>query len=332
MSPYSWQGKRVLITGAGGFIGSHLAETLLERGATVQAMVHYNALGKRGWLDFSPHQSAMEIVAGDLTDRDSVSRAVQGCEVVFHLGALIAIPYSYQAPLSYIRTNIEGSLNVMQAALQHNVARVVHTSTSEVYGTALYVPIDEQHPLQGQSPYSASKIGADKMVEAFHRSFNVPVVTVRPFNTYGPRQSTRAVIPTIITQLLAGQPVKLGSLEPTRDLNYVLNTVEGFICAAEAPEAAVVGETINIGSGREISIGALAELLAKLCGVRTQIEADPARLRPVKSEVERLLADSRKAQSLLGWTPRYSLEDGLALTIAWFREHLAQYRTDGYAV
>jgi dTDP-glucose 4,6-dehydratase len=230
----SLKGKRILVTGAGGFIGSHLAESCVAAGATTRALVHYNALGTWGWLDHSPARDQMEIIAGDLTDRDSVRQAARDCEIIFHLGALIAIPYSYQAPASYLRTNIEGSLNVLQAAREVGVQRVIHTSTSEVYGTARYVPIDEAHPLRGQSPYSASKIGADKLAEAFHHSFSLPVVTIRPFNTFGPRQSARAVIPTIITQLLADQPVKLGNLHPTRDLNYVTNTVEGFLLAATA--------------------------------------------------------------------------------------------------
>ncbi|MEP7287757.1 MAG: SDR family NAD(P)-dependent oxidoreductase [Chloroflexota bacterium] len=326
----NWQGKRVLITGAGGFIGSHLTEQLVLQGATVRALVHYNALGTWGWLDTSPHKDSIEVIAGDISDRDSVQRAMQAAEYVFHLAALIAIPYSYQAPMSYVRTNIEGTLNVMQSALQLGVTQVVHTSTSEVYGTAQYVPIDEKHVLQGQSPYSASKIGADKMVEAFHLSFGLPVVTVRPFNTFGPRQSARAVIPTIITQFLTGQRVKLGSLHPTRDLNYVLNTVDGFIRAAATPEA--VGKTINLGSGREISIGDLAQLIAQLMDVTPVIESDDVRIRPGKSEVERLLADNTQAQSVLGWTPQVSLEQGLVATIDWLRQHLEKYRPDLYAI
>ncbi|MCA1988493.1 MAG: SDR family NAD(P)-dependent oxidoreductase, partial [Desulfarculus sp.] len=313
----------VLVTGAGGFIGSHLAERLVEEGARVRALVHYNALGRWGWLDESPLAGEMEVLAGDLTDPWSVGRAVQGQQVVFHLGALIAIPYSYDAPQSYVRVNVEGALNVLQACRQAGVSRLVHTSTSEVYGTAQRVPIAEDHPLQGQSPYSASKIGADKLVESFHLSFGLPAVTVRPFNTFGPRQSARAVIPTIITQLLAGQPVRLGNLHPTRDLNYVTNTVDGFLAAAQADQA--IGRTINLGSGREISIGDLARLIARLMGKDLGLTQDPARLRPVGSEVERLLADASLAAELLDWRPRVDLEEGLARTIAWLGQHLDRY-------
>ncbi|MBA2271761.1 MAG: SDR family NAD(P)-dependent oxidoreductase [Chthoniobacterales bacterium] len=326
----NWQGKRVLVTGAGGFIGSHLTERLVELGAEVRAMVHYNALGEQGWLGQSPLQDQMELYAGDVTDRDSVNKAVVGREVVFHLAALIAIPYSYQAPASYVRTNVEGTLNVLQAARDAELGRVVHTSTSEVYGSAVYVPINEEHPLQGQSPYSASKIGADKMAEAYHRSFGVPVVTVRPFNTFGPRQSARAVIPTIITQCLKGDAVRLGSLEPTRDLNYVSNTVDGFVAAA-GPEQAI-GRTLNLGSGREISIGDLAQLISKLVGKPVQIETDQARIRPPNSEVERLLADNTRAQKILDWSPAIELEEGLQRTIEWMTPNLGRYRPGVYAI
>ena len=322
--------KTVLVTGAGGFIGSHLAEKLVESGATTRALVHYNALGTWGWLDHSPVRNEIEVLAGDVCDRDSVNKAVKGCEVVFHLAALIAIPYSYQAPASYVRTNVEGTLNVLQACREAGVTRLMHTSTSEVYGTARRVPIDEQHPLQGQSPYSASKIGADKMAEAFHLSFAVPVVTVRPFNTFGPRQSARAVIPTIITQCLTGQTVRLGNLHPTRDLNYVANTVEGFLRAATAP--GVVGKTVNLGSSREISVGDLAKLIIRLVGRDVSIESDQARLRPEYSEVERLLADNSLAAKLLGWQPQVSLENGLCSTIEWMRNHLDRYRPGVYVV
>ena len=325
-----WRQKKVLITGAGGFIGSHLTERLAEEGASVRALIHYNALGTRGWLDQSFVQNQLEVVAGDITDRDSVRQAVKGMDIVFHLAALIAIPYSYQAPESYIRTNVLGTLNVLQAAREFGVTRVVHTSTSEVYGTARSVPISESHPLQGQSPYSASKIGADKMAEAFQLSFEVPVVTVRPFNTFGPRQSARAVIPTIISQCLAGSAVKLGSLHPTRDLNFVSNTVEGFLLAATAPEA--VGQVINLGSGREISIGALAQLIADLTGAKIQISEESIRLRPTGSEVERLLADATLAKKLLGWQPRVTLEEGLKCTIDWMHNHQQKYRPDVYTV
>lgn len=326
----SWNGKSVLVTGAGGFIGSHLTEELVRAGAQVRALVHYNALGTWGWLDSSPLKGEVEVVAGDIIDRDSVKQAVLGREVVFHLAALIAIPYSYRAPSSYVRTNVEGTLNVLQAARDLGVSRLVHTSTSEVYGTARYAPIDEAHPLQGQSPYSASKIGADKLAEAFHLSFGLPVVTVRPFNTFGPRQSARAVIPTIITQCLSGDSVRLGNLSPTRDLNFVANTVDGFLRAGEAAE--VEGRTINLGSNREISIGDLAHLIAKMTGRSVRIESEGRRLRPEKSEVGRLLADNRLAGELLGWQPAVSLEEGLELTIAWMREHLSGYRPGAYSV
>jgi NAD dependent epimerase/dehydratase len=320
----------VLVTGAGGFIGSHLTEALAERGANVRALVHYNALGLWGWLDQSPLKDRIEVVAGDIADAGSVRQAMTGREVVFHLAALIAIPYSYVAPTSYVQANIHGTLNVLQAARELGTRRIIHTSTSEVYGTARYVPIDENHPLQGQSPYSATKIGADKLAEAFYLSFGVPVVTVRPFNTFGPRQSARAVIPTIITQCLAGEGVRLGNLSPTRDLNYVANTVEGFIKAAESPTA--VGRAINLGSGREISIGDLAHLIAHLMGRDIEIIGDEQRVRPVGSEVERLLADNRLAADLLGWTPLVSLEDGLAHTIEWMKLHGERYRTGVYVI
>lgn len=326
----NWNGKRVLVTGAAGFIGSHLTERLVELGASVRAMVHYNALGSWGWLDQSSIRNEIKVIAGDISDRDSVRQAMEGREIVFHLAALIAIPYSYHAPASYLRTNIEGTLNVLQAARELDLERVVHTSTSEVYGTARMVPIDESHPLQGQSPYSASKIGADKMAEAFHLSFGLPVVTVRPFNTFGPRQSARAIIPTIITQCLVGNTIRLGNLTPTRDLNYVLNTVNGFILAAEAEAA--IGRTINVGSGREISIGDLAQLIARLTGRPITIESDQQRMRPEKSEVERLLAENSLARELLGWEPAITLEKGLELTIEWIKANLKRYRPDVYVI
>jgi dTDP-glucose 4,6-dehydratase len=325
-----WNGRRVLVTGAGGFVGSHLTERLVSAGARVRAMVHYNALGTWGWLDQSPVRGDIDVIASDLADRDSVMRAMKGSEIVFHLGALIAIPYSYEAPASYVHTNVIGTLNVLQAARELGVERVVHTSTSEVYGTAQYVPIDEKHPLQGQSPYSASKIGADKMAEAFHRSFGVPVVTLRPFNTFGPRQSARAVIPTIITQCLAGATVHLGSLEPTRDFNYVSDSVEGYLLAASTDN--VVGMTLNLGSGREISVGDLASKIMKMTGSAATIESDERRLRPEASEVDRLLADNSLAQSLLGWRPQVTLEDGLARTIDWIRQNPERFRPGTYVV
>lgn len=320
----------MLVTGAGGFIGSHLAEELVRQGAEVTAFVHYNGAGRWGWLDDSPLASEMRIHAGDIADNESVKEAVQGQDTLFHLAALIAIPYSYSAPRSYVRTNVEGTLNVLQAAREAGTRRVIHTSTSETYGTAITVPIAETHPLQGQSPYSASKIGADMMAESYQRSFGVPVVTVRPFNTFGPRQSARAVIPTIISQLCNGPEVKLGSLTPTRDLNYVANTVEGFLAAAGPDEA--VGEVVNLGSNREISIGDLAALIAETMGKPIQIVTDGLRVRPGNSEVERLLADSSKAKRLLGWEPRVSLEEGLAQTIEWVVGHIRHYRPGTYAV
>lgn len=326
----TWTGCRVLVTGAGGFIGSHLAEALCKAGARVRALVHYNALGNIGWLADSPARENIDVVAGDLCDRDSVADAVAGMEVVFHLGALIAIPYSYHAPLSYVRTNVEGTLNVLQACRQHRVRRLVHTSTSEVYGTAQRVPIDESHPLQGQSPYAASKIGADKLVEAFHLSYGVPVVTVRPFNTFGPRQSARAVVPTIITQLASGSRVSLGNVEPTRDLNYVDNTVDGFLRAGLAQDA--TGGTFNLGSGREISIQDLVHLIAGIMDVRAEIELVPARQRPAGSEVERLVADAARARQVLGWSPAVSLEDGIARTIEWLKPRVRGYRPGVYTV
>lgn len=329
-SDFNWADKKVLVTGAGGFIGSHLAERLVETGASVRALVHYNSLGSWGWLDESPVRNDIEVVAGDVCDRDSVCQAMRDTEIVFHLAALIGIPYSYHAPVSYVRTNIEGTLNVLQSARELGVERVIHTSTSEAYGTARYVPIDEDHPLQGQSPYSATKIGADKLAEAFHLSFGLPLVTVRPFNTFGPRQSARAVIPTIITQCLTGNGVRLGNLHPTRDLNYVSNTVDGFLLAAANPEA--IGRTINLGSGREISIGDLAKLIIRLIGRPIDIDSEERRVRPDKGEVERLLADNTLARTLLGWKPAISLEEGLERTIEWIRQHRERYRSDVYVL
>jgi len=327
----SLTGRKVLVTGAGGFIGSHLSERLVVEGARVRALIHYNALGHCGWLEKSEFRNQMEIMAGDLTDPDSVRAAMRDIEIVFHLGALIAIPYSYHAPMSYVRTNIDGTLNVLQAARELRTQRVLHTSTSEVYGTAQYVPINELHPLQGQSPYSASKIGADKLAEAFHCSFGVPLVTVRPFNTFGPRQSARAVIPAIVAQCLSGKKIiNLGNLSPTRDMNYVSNTVDGFLAAAQADQA--VGRTINIGSCREISIGDLAALIVQLTGAKITIESEEQRIRPEKSEVNRLLCDNTLAFQLLGWKPKVALEEGLQRTIDWMRKNMETYRPDVYAI
>lgn len=325
-----WRNKKVFVTGAAGFIGSHLSEALVKAGADVRALVHYNSLGRSGWLEESPLQPEMRIIAGDICDRDSLRDAAKDADVIFHLAALIAIPYSYHAPTSYVRTNVEGTLNVLSVAREIGVERVVHTSTSEVYGSAQYVPIDEKHPLQGQSPYSASKIGADKIAESFFCSFNVPVVTVRPFNTFGPRQSARAVIPTIITQCLTTGKVSLGNLHPTRDLNYVSDTVEGFLAAASSPRA--LGGTFNVGSGREISIGDLVAMIGKIAGRPIEISPDSQRLRPERSEVDRLLASNVLAAEQLGWQPKVSLEEGLALTIEWIKANIDRYRPDTYVL
>jgi len=326
-----WSGKTVLVTGAGGFIGSHLAERLVTLGARVRGLVRYTSSGSWGWLDSSPVKRDVEVLTGDVADRDSVRRAVQGTDVVLHLAALVGIPYSYEAPRSYVRTNIEGTLNLLQAALDNGVRRFVHTSTSEVYGTARYVPIDEAHPLQGQSPYSATKIGADKLAESFHLSFGLPVVIVRPFNTYGPRQSARAVIPTIVTQCLAGEQVKLGNLTPTRDLNFVTDTAEGFVKAGSSGEEAA-DQVINLGTGREIAIGDLARKIAAITGVPLRIEQEAQRLRPEGSEVERLCAANARARTLLGWEPQVSLDEGLARTVDWIRQNLERYRPGSYTI
>ena len=326
----TWKDQRVLVTGAAGFIGSHLSERLVELGADVTAFVHYNALDRWGWLDLSEARDRIHIVAGDVRDHDSVRQAMDGTTVVFHLAALISIPYSYHAPLSYVRTNVEGTLNVLQNARELAVERVVHTSTSETYGSAQYVPIDEKHPLIAQSPYAASKIGADKTAEAYFASFDLPVTILRPFNTYGPRQSARAVVPTIITQALTRSEIRLGNLAPMRDLSFVQDTVEGFIAVAE--HDAALGQVYNLGSGREISIGDLAQNVADLIGKDISIVSDDDRLRPDKSEVDRLCACNAKAREQLGWKPRVSLKEGLQRTIAWLQEHLEHYRSDRYAI
>lgn len=324
--------KSVLVTGAAGFIGSHLVERLVLTGARVRAFVHYNSRNDWGNLELVPAEvlREVEVVTGDICDPFSVRGAVKGTDTVFHLASLIAIPYSYVAPQSYVSTNVLGAINVLQAAREESVARVVHTSTSECYGTAQYVPIDESHPLQGQSPYSASKIGADMLAESYWRSFGLPVAIIRPFNTFGPRQSARAVIPTIISQALKNGPVHLGSLTPTRDMNYVENTIDGFLAVAESERS--VGQVINCGSGREIAVGNLARLIIDLIGSKSEIVCDDQRVRPANSEVERLLASNAKAKALLGWEPRVSLEDGLARTIEWFRDHLSRYKTDLYNI
>jgi len=329
--------KKILITGADGFLGSHLTEELVRSGQNVRAFVYYNSFNTWGWLDHVPTdiQDNMEVFSGDIRDPHGVARAMEGCDLVIHLAALVAIPYSYHSPDTYVDTNIKGTLNILQAAHQLGVEKVVHTSTSEVYGTAKYVPIDEGHPLQGQSPYSASKIAADQMALAFYRSFGTPVAIVRPFNTYGPRQSARAVIPTVITQIANGvHQIKLGAIYPTRDFNYFKDTIRGFIAVAHSD--ASIGEVINIGSNYEIAIGQLVELIAEIMQVELEIQTDPQRLRPEKSEVERLWADNSRAQKLLGWIPEYAgqegLKRGLTETIAWFTnsENLKRYRSDQY--
>jgi dTDP-glucose 4,6-dehydratase len=327
----------VLVTGAGGFIGSHLVEALIRRGYRVRGFVLYDSLGSWGWLDTLEKgiREEMEVFAGDVRDPHGVRRAVDGCDIVFHLAALIAIPYSYHSPDTYVDTNVKGTLNVVQAARDREVRRVVHTSTSEVYGTAERVPIAEDHPIKGQSPYSASKIGADQIAWSFHTSFGTPVTILRPFNTYGPRQSARAVIPTIITQIAGGRrQIRLGALHPTRDFTFVVDTVRAFISAAESDEG--TGEVINVGSGFEISIGDLAVLIAQEMGEEIEIHREEERLRPDRSEVERLLASNEKARRLLNWSPKFGSMDGLRrgirATASWFTkpENLKGYKTDIY--
>lgn len=323
--------KKILVTGADGFIGSHLTEELVKKGHKVKAFVYYNSFNSWGWIDTLPEDilKEIEVFAGDIRDPNGVREAMKDIQEVFHLAALIAIPFSYHSPDAYVDTNIKGTLNVLQAARALETSRVLITSTSEVYGTAQYVPIDENHPNQGQSPYSATKIGADRLAESFYRSFNLPVTIVRPFNTYGPRQSARAVIPTIISQLLAGkETIELGSLTPTRDFNFVKDTVDGFIKIAESQKT--VGEEINIATESEISIGQLAEELIKQINPKAKIQCDEQRLRPEKSEVNRLLGSNKKIKRLTGWEPKYSLEQGIALTIAFIRDNMEKYKTDVY--
>lgn len=330
-------GKKILVTGADGFIGSHLTEELLRSGYSVRAFVLYNSLNSWGWLDHTPKslQDNLEVFPGDIRDPQRVLEVVKGCQVIFHLAALVAIPYSYHALDSYVDTNIKGTLNILKAARNLEAEKVVHTSTSEVYGTARFIPINEEHPLLGQSPYSATKIAADQMALSFYHSFETPVAVIRPFNTYGPRQSARAVIPTVITQIAGGQrTIQLGSTFPTRDFSYVKDTISGLISAAETEAA--VGEVINLGTGFEISIGALVQCIAELMQAEVEIESEPVRIRPVKSEVERLLSDNGKAKKLLGWEPEYAgyqgLQKGLAETITWFSqsENLNKYRPGVY--
>jgi NAD dependent epimerase/dehydratase len=325
-----WSNRRVLVTGAGGFIGSHLVERLVAEGATTRAFVRYTSNGTWGWLDESPAKTNVEVFAGDICDREVLGRAMRDVDVVFHLAALIGIPYSYDAPASYVRTNIEGTLAVLQTAISTGVTRVVHTSTSEVYGSAKRVPIDENHPLQTQSPYSASKAAADLMALSYHCSFGADVVTVRPFNTYGPRQSARAVIPAIITQALGGVPIRLGHLSPTRDFTFVEDTVDGFVRAAAAD--GVAGRTFNLGTGREISIADLVKTIQSLAGTNLPVVVDEARERPDASEVDRLCADASAARAALGWTPAHDLIGGLSRTIDWMKEHLGRYRVGAYSL
>lgn len=333
----SLRGKKVLITGADGFIGSHLVEALVRDNADVRAFVYYNSFNSWGWLDHAADdiRGKFEVFAGDIRDPFGVKTAMQGCDVVLHLAALIAIPYSYHSPAAYIETNVTGTLNIVQAARDLGVAKVVHTSTSEVYGTARFVPITEDHPLQGQSPYSASKIGADQIAMSYYSSFDTPVSTIRPFNTYGPRQSARAVLPTVITQIANGKRnIKLGAISPTRDFNYVDDTVSGFIAVASAD--ASTGQVINIGSNYEISVGDSVRMIADIMGVDIDIETEEVRIRPSKSEVERLWADNGKARTLLGWSPTFGGQEGfrrgLERTIQWFTDpaNLARYKSDIY--
>lgn len=330
---------KILVTGADGFIGSHLTEALVRQGHDVRAFVLYNSFNSWGWLDSCASDVAgkFDVFAGDIRDPHGVRTAMQGCDTVMHLAALIAIPYSYHSPDTYVDTNVKGTLNVVQAARELGVKKVVHTSTSEVYGTAKFVPITEEHPLQGQSPYSATKIGADQIAMSFYNAFDTPVATIRPFNTYGPRQSARAIIPTVIAQIANGKRrIKLGALHPTRDFNFVMDTVRGFIAVAESEKS--VGEVINIGSNFEISIGDTVQLIAEVMGVEIEIETEQMRLRPEKSEVDRLWADNSKARNLTGWEPAYGgmegFKRGLAETVAWFTqpENLRNYKADIYNV
>ena len=325
--------KKVLVTGADGFIGSHLTEELIEQGYKVKAFTLYNSFNTWGWLDTLPKEilAEIEIFQGDVRDPNGVREAMKGVDEVFHLAALIAIPFSYHSPDTYVDTNIKGTLNVLQAARELNTSRVLVTSTSEVYGTAQYVPIDENHPFQGQSPYSATKIGADRLAESFYRSFNMPITIVRPFNTYGPRQSARAVIPTIITQLIAGkEEIELGALTPTRDFNYVKDTANGFIEIAKAENT--IGEEINIATQQEISIGQLAEELIRQINPNAKTICDEQRLRPEKSEVNRLLGSNEKIKRLTNWRPKYTFEQGIAETVEFFRGNLDKYKTDIYNI
>lgn len=322
---------KALVTGAGGFIGSHLVEYLLKQHYEVVAFVRYNSRNSWGWLESIPANNNLTVYSGDIRDLDSVKDSMKDVDVVFHLAALIGIPYSYVSPLAYIKTNVEGTYNVLQSARELGVKRIVHTSTSEIYGTAQYVPIDEKHPINPQSPYAATKSAADQLAISYYRSFGTPVSVIRPFNTFGPRQSARAVIPTIITQLLSGNTtIKLGNLTATRDMNYVKNTVDGFFKVGLHENS--LGETINLGSNREISIGDLVELIGELMNLEVNVEVDKKRIRPSKSEVERLLCNSEKAYELTGWKPKFTLEEGLKDTINWLKDNLHYFKADIYNV
>lgn len=323
--------KNILVTGAGGFIGSHLTELLVEEGFNVKAFVHYNSWNKWGWLDTSKARENIEIISGDIRDFDSVFAAMQGCDTVFHLAALIGIPYSYVSPQAYIKTNIDGTYNVLQAARQLNIEKIIVTSTSETYGTAQYVPIDENHPMVGQSPYSATKIAADQLSISYYKSFDLPVKIVRPFNTYGPRQSARAIIPTVISQILSNRRIlKLGNLTPTRDLTFVKDTANGFFQIATSE--GLFGEITNIGMSEEISVGNLVQLIADLIGEKVEIVSDEQRIRPDKSEVERLYCNNTKILTNTLWKPKFTLESGLIETIDWIKNNLSYYKTDIYNV
>ncbi|MBU3181556.1 NAD-dependent 4,6-dehydratase LegB [Clostridium psychrophilum] len=329
----NWQGKKVLITGSEGFIGSHLTERLVKLGADVTALVQYNSFNNWGWIDtFDKNiKENIKVVTGDIREYDGIKRIIKGQEVVLHLAALIAIPYSYLSPMAYVKTNVEGTTNVLEACREYGVEKIIHTSTSETYGSALYVPIDEKHPIQGQSPYSASKIGADKMAESYYKSFDMPIAIIRPFNTYGPRQSARAIIPTIISQILAGKTeIKLGSLTPTRDFNFVKDTAEAFIKVAESTKT--IGEVINAGSNFEITIEDTVKKIIRIIGKDVKIICDDERIRPKNSEVNRLWADNTKIKELTGWKPAYNIDKGLEATVAWIKNNMQYFKTDIYNV
>lgn len=324
------EGKKVLITGAGGFIGSHLSEALVEKGCRVRSFVRYNSRNTWGWLENSSHRQGIEIVSGDIRDYDSVKDAMRDVDIVFHLAALIGIPYSYVSSLAYIKTNVEGTYNVLQSARELGTGKIVHTSTSEVYGTAQFVPITEKHPINPQSPYAATKASADFLAMSFYRSFDMPISVIRPFNTYGPRQSARAIIPSIISQILTRKELFLGSLSPTRDFSYVSDIVRGFLSAASSKES--IGQVINLGSGSEVSIEQLANEIMSLAKEEVKISLDHQRVRPPKSEVEQLVADNTKAKRLIGWEPTVSLKDGLRNTVEWIRGNKGQFKAGIYNI